>query len=289
MALIMCPECGGKVSDKAPQCIHCGFPLALIDQESSMETETSNVEIDSREIYAVVLQEHNKAMAVQTMQLISKLAQLDYKESQCLMNQEPVEIIGNTTMHRCLEIQSEFDKLQATTCIRVSEDVSDDVDTSDALSMGPLYCLVLHDYKHSSAVDLATTISKMTGCGLVVAKSIMDNRPKAIFGKASLDDCTHAKNVFDAMGATVTIDEDNDSSSSQPILETYQFPSSKEIELLRSKYDGIVKCPKCGSTSITTGQRGYSIVTGFIGSGKTVNRCANCGYKWQPSYWTRNR
>lgn len=42
------------------------------------------------------------------------------------------------------------------------------------------------------------------------------------------------------------------------------------------------KCPKCGSTSITAGQRGYSLITGFIGSGKTVNRCANCGYKWKP-------
>lgn len=42
------------------------------------------------------------------------------------------------------------------------------------------------------------------------------------------------------------------------------------------------KCPRCGSTSITAGQRGYSILTGFLGSGSTVNRCANCGYKWKP-------
>lgn len=27
MALIECPECGGKVSDKATICIHCGYPL----------------------------------------------------------------------------------------------------------------------------------------------------------------------------------------------------------------------------------------------------------------------
>ncbi len=32
--------------------------------------------------------------------------------------------------------------------------------------------------------------------------------------------------------------------------------------------------PKCGSTNITAGQRRYSLLTGFIGSGKTVNRCA---------------
>lgn len=44
----------------------------------------------------------------------------------------------------------------------------------------------------------------------------------------------------------------------------------------------IPKCPKCGSTSITTGSRGYSLFTGFLGSGKTVNRCGNCGYKWEP-------
>lgn len=42
------------------------------------------------------------------------------------------------------------------------------------------------------------------------------------------------------------------------------------------------QCPKCGSTAITAGQRGFSIITGFLGSGQTVNRCANCGYKWKP-------
>ena len=41
-------------------------------------------------------------------------------------------------------------------------------------------------------------------------------------------------------------------------------------------------CPKCGSEYITTGKRGYSLLTGFIGSGKTVNRCGSCGYKWKP-------
>lgn len=44
----------------------------------------------------------------------------------------------------------------------------------------------------------------------------------------------------------------------------------------------VPKCPNCGSTAITAGQRGYSFLTGFIGSSKTVNRCANCGYKWKP-------
>lgn len=44
----------------------------------------------------------------------------------------------------------------------------------------------------------------------------------------------------------------------------------------------IPKCPKCGSTAITAGQRGYSLLTGFLGSNKTVCRCANCGHTWKP-------
>lgn len=46
--------------------------------------------------------------------------------------------------------------------------------------------------------------------------------------------------------------------------------------------NGIIRCPKCGFTGTTTGSRGYNIVTGFIGSGNTVNRCGNCGHKWTP-------
>ncbi|HEU0015314.1 MAG TPA: hypothetical protein VFQ45_16620 [Longimicrobium sp.] len=30
MALLTCPECGGKVSSAAPACVHCGFPLNAV-------------------------------------------------------------------------------------------------------------------------------------------------------------------------------------------------------------------------------------------------------------------
>lgn len=41
-------------------------------------------------------------------------------------------------------------------------------------------------------------------------------------------------------------------------------------------------CPKCGSTSITTGARGVDGFWGFFGAGRTVNRCGNCGHSWEP-------
>lgn len=30
MALIQCPECGKKISDKAEFCVGCGYPVKLI-------------------------------------------------------------------------------------------------------------------------------------------------------------------------------------------------------------------------------------------------------------------
>ena len=43
-----------------------------------------------------------------------------------------------------------------------------------------------------------------------------------------------------------------------------------------------VHCPKCKCKDIGVVNRGYSILTGFIGSGKVMNVCKKCGYKWKP-------
>lgn len=43
-----------------------------------------------------------------------------------------------------------------------------------------------------------------------------------------------------------------------------------------------VKCPKCGSNQISANKRGYSFWTGFIGSGKIIITCLNCGNTFKP-------
>lgn len=68
--------------------------------------------------------------------------------------------------------------------------------------------------------------------------------------------------------------------------ETYHFRKGQEyirsIEKTEKTTNTVIRCPKCNSTAVTAGQRGYSVVWGFVGSGKTVNRCAKCGHKWEP-------
>ena len=64
----------------------------------------------------------------------------------------------------------------------------------------------------------------------------------------------------------------------------YELKISQFREIAERKKIGESKprCPKCGSTSIAVGQKGYSFWTGFLGSNKTVNRCSNCGHTWKP-------
>lgn len=45
------------------------------------------------------------------------------------------------------------------------------------------------------------------------------------------------------------------------------------------------KCPKCGSSNIQSTNRGFSLMTGFIGSGSPRNICQKCGFKWKPGGW----
>ena len=50
----------------------------------------------------------------------------------------------------------------------------------------------------------------------------------------------------------------------------------------------IVRCPKCGSTSVTTEERGYDIMWGWIGSSTKKNLCQKCGFKWNPGREGKN-
>lgn len=70
--------------------------------------------------------------------------------------------------------------------------------------------------------------------------------------------------------------------ASRIINETIERNGLPKEFRINNRVEELPKCPRCGSTSISTGSRGYSIVWGFIGSGKTVNRCAKCGHKWEP-------
>lgn len=169
MALIKCPECGKEVSDKAPACIHCGYPFQKQQPEESNQS------------YKVVIQQ--------------------------LQGPSPLKIPA----------------------IKVVREVND--------------------------MDLATAKALVEQMAPVVVKDgLTQNQANIIALK------------FQAIGIEAKV-----CGSSAPV----------DIRVV-AKENNIVCCPKCGSSEYHAGARGFSIVTGFIGSGKTVLTCLKCGHRWKP-------
>lgn len=67
-----------------------------------------------------------------------------------------------------------------------------------------------------------------------------------------------------------------------PKLFNGKLKGTVSAEISKQEEKTKIKCPKCGYSNISTINRGYSIVTGFLGSGKPMNVCPKCGYKWKP-------
>lgn len=71
------------------------------------------------------------------------------------------------------------------------------------------------------------------------------------------------------------------------IVETNEIPKTLYIKQQKSEdEEDKIKCPKCGSPNVQLTNRGFSLMTGFIGSGLPRNVCQKCGFKWKPGGWS---
>ena len=184
--LIQCPECHKDVSDQAPQCVHCGFPLSSITPKVHNDADSVTYSIRATSV-------ENAASVALNAQKICEITTLSVDQLKHLLNNLPANLTSNQTFQEAASMKQQLFNM---------------------------------------------------GLSLVLWPS----------NAVSYDATSQHNNIPD----------------------TTEAPD-------------IIKCPRCGSAQITTGQRGWKLTTGFIGSSKTVNRCANCGYKWKPSYWTRNK
>lgn len=132
------------------------------------------------------------------------------------------------------------------------------------LNQSNTYSVVLNNYG-ANRLETIKCVRIITGLDLKPTMNIVDNVPSVIACNVSLNEADKIKQMLDSVGSNVTIKkyDDSDSLMNNPQLNT-------------------LHCPHCGSTSVTTGQRGFSLFSGFLGSNKTVNRCGSCGWTWQP-------
>ena len=104
----------------------------------------------------------------------------------------------------------------------------------------------------------------------------------------AIDNKNHNSNLASIFSSIVTLQPQEYAALMLYYQEHKSFPTTFNTKNGTSSIfqnrnaDKILCCPKCGSTAITTGQRGWKLTTGFLGSSKTVNRCGACGHTWKP-------
>lgn len=72
---------------------------------------------------------------------------------------------------------------------------------------------------------------------------------------------------------------------------------ARAVAITEAERNGLVYCPKCGSTQLVANENGFGVgkaaaggcllgpiglLGGFIGSKKIVITCLKCGYQWNP-------
>ena len=108
MALIKCPECGKEVSDKAPACIHCGFPLTDLEVRS--------------QFYKVVLTSIQIKQKIKTVTLVRQITGLGLAEAKAFVESLPQTIATGLNAEDSNLIQKHFAACDATVSIQPDND-----------------------------------------------------------------------------------------------------------------------------------------------------------------------
>lgn len=167
MALIICPECGKEVSDKAVACIYCGCPM----EESTASLPASSL----------------KKVCIPCC---------------------------NGTNYKIMAIK---------------------------------------------------IIREVTGLSLADAKNLSEQPHPIIVDNVDVNSATQIAYQFLKQGINAQV-----------------IDSDKNVTEIKPLNSVVPCCPNCGSTFIATVNRGYSLMWGVIGSGKPMNVCQVCGYKFKP-------
>ena len=79
MALITCPECGGKVSDKAASCPHCGYPMDQVKTSSVVRSDVFKYD----DTTIIGMESYPNVMVPEGVESVSKSA-LNFVEVKCI-------------------------------------------------------------------------------------------------------------------------------------------------------------------------------------------------------------
>lgn len=278
MALIKCPECGQHVSSLAQNCIHCGFPI-----DSIMGAECNKYELKRQVIMA-------RSEAICT-ELDRYKGRIQPKIRDSIVETEIKNIYNDVVGKTDDEIRKANDK--------AAEII---LDLLNEILIGNKSWPIIYSYYDLVRFDNISDEVMQKIADAIYPEILPYDPPKYWNDGSKMTNSNHITYWY-PLYQILTYANDSIKAPIIKALSEEEKPNAKEtkIEYINKMGRGhtewkpsdpavgrknveekAVKCPKCGSTQITTGTRGYSIVWGFVGSGKTMNRCAKCGHRWQP-------
>lgn len=253
MALIICPECKREVSSYANACPNCGFPL--------IKLQDSNTSCD------VILVSYNSPLS--TTAIVKEIRHLSLAEAKIIIDNVPSIIVSGVTKSKAEEIKKKFDAIGAVVKIRNHFNYTEEHIDQFKSDLNQYSVILLstnnRSYNVSKAFDESVSLTQKE------KSEIITHAPSVIKSNLTEEEAHSIYNIFTKHGISTKIIHSED--------EVKQYWIYREDP---APIDDIIRCPRCKSTTITTGSRGYSLLWGFLGSGSTVNRCGNCGYTWKP-------
>lgn len=132
------------------------------------------------------------------------------------------------------------------------------------------YKVVIPTYNGASPTKIPAIgiVREITGMDIAEAKAFVEQNSTSVIVKDGLsqNQANIIMQKFKAIGVDAKV-----------------YGSTEPVAFVNPSMDkNVICCPKCGSTKYHAGARGFGLVTGFIGSGKTVLTCLKCGHRWKP-------
>lgn len=322
MALIYCPECGKQISNQAPNCIHCGYPLTENDRITTSYRKIVLTEIDRNASFVVLdifkaLKKSN--IYVDWYNLNDAVKELPYTIVEGITDEEANEVLkGLTQLKATFVIQEDPFSKEHNNVINEGRELNRIEKEERILAESAQKCKActtcgkvffykradpyIHNYcNECKGKNIPNTLKIIDYSLELFANRVNFNQDT---GRFLSDDKNNLRRVNQV--AREVFEEyvchwdtlDQDSITYKLNMEDL-YANGRGDAHTQIEYDMIIKqlekkktsppkakskpqCPKCGSESIATINRGYSLFWGFLGSGSPRNVCQSCGHKYIP-------
>lgn len=298
MALIKCPECGKEISDKAKNCIQCGYPIEILTHENALVKNKNSVN-PNISISQLLSDLSNviKAFIEENDRIDKKIMTNDYSEDyidfqhtvcsdknfiylQTYLKKNKTPETHKEAIRFLLKRLFACERYTNFSAVKTTLENIDfsilDVDTLTYISTR-----LREKVQGNEGVFNIHHILYAYPIYQVLFYGSSDINRKLLLYLNQRQPTLEPENKFDGM---LEILPRMNITPSPKVSSLYQnhstFASNTTTNFVPNKSQSVVYCSKCGSRQIATIKRDYSLVWEFRGIGP-VNVCLKCGYKFK--------